>query len=115
MIIDLAVRGYLKIEEVESKSWFSSGMTIASTGSSRADGLKPFEKKLYSKLFDGKNHVLMSELATKFFPVIAEVKNDLYQGLSQGGYFDGNPQDDAGRVSWPRFARTRRRAGPVVL
>ena len=33
----------------------------------------------------------MSDLATKFYPVIGEVKNDLYRGLSQGGYFDGNP------------------------
>ncbi len=42
-------------------------------------------------LFKGRNEVLMSELETKFYPVIGKVKHNLYQGLSQGGYFDGNP------------------------
>ena len=92
VIIDLAVRGYLKIEEVASNSWFSSGMDYRFNRLKPADDLKPFEKKLFAKLFGGKNSVLMSELATKFYPVISEVTGDLYQGLSQGGYFDGNPR-----------------------
>jgi uncharacterized protein (TIGR04222 family) len=92
VLIDLAVRGYLKIEEVESKSWFSSGTDYRFHRLKTADGLKPFEEKLHSKLFDRKNSVLMSELATKFYPVITEVTSDLYQGLSQAGYFDGNPR-----------------------
>ena len=54
-------------------------------------GLKPFETEIYTKLFKGQDEVLMSDLETKFYPVIAEVKKDLYRGLSQGGYFDGNP------------------------
>ena len=91
VIIDLAARGYLKIEEVPSNSLFSSGVDYRFKRLKPPDGLKPFEKKLHSKLFDGKNSVLMSELTTKFYPVIAEVKSDLYRGLSQGGYFDGNP------------------------
>ena len=33
----------------------------------------------------------MSDLETKFYPVIGRVKNDLYRGLSKEGYFDGNP------------------------
>jgi uncharacterized protein (TIGR04222 family) len=92
VIVDLAARGYLKIEELASNSWFSSGMDYRFTQVKPPDGLKPFEAKLHSKLFDGKDSVLMSELATKFYPVIAEVKGDLYRGLSQGGYFDGNPK-----------------------
>jgi uncharacterized membrane protein YgcG len=92
VIIDLAARGYLKIEEVASNSWFSSGLDHRFKRLKPADDLKPFESKLHSKLFDGKDSVLMSDLATKFYPVISEVKTDLYQGLSQGGYFDGNPR-----------------------
>jgi hypothetical protein len=91
VIIDLATRGYLKIEEVASKSWFSSGVDYRFTRLKFADGLKPFESKLHTKLFDGKNSVLMSDLATKFSDVIAQVRGELYQGLSRGGYFDGNP------------------------
>ncbi len=92
VIIDLAVRGYLKIEEIASNSWFSSGKDYRFTKIKPPDGLKTFEKKLHSKLFDGKVSVLMSDLATKFYPVIGEVKSDLYRSLTQGGYFDGNPK-----------------------
>jgi uncharacterized membrane protein YgcG len=46
---------------------------------------------LYSKLFGDSQSVLMSDLATKFYPVIGAVRNNLYGSLSQGGYFDGNP------------------------
>jgi uncharacterized membrane protein YgcG len=92
VLIDLAVRGYLKIEEIASNSWFSSGMDYRFTKTKPPDDLKSFEKKLHSKLFDGKANVLMSDLATKFYPVIGEVKGELYRGLTQGGYFDGNPK-----------------------
>lgn len=92
VIIDMAVRGYLKIEEVGSKSWFSSGSDYRFHRLKPADGLKPFEKKLHAKIFGGKNHVLVSELSTKFYPVISEVTTDLYGGLSHDGYFDGNPR-----------------------
>ena len=91
VIIDLAVRGYLKIEEVQSSSWFSSGIDYRFTRRKDGHDLKPFERKLFDKLFDGKTSVLMSDLETKFYPVIGKVRNDLYRGLSHGGYFDGNP------------------------
>src|SRR5262249_40565384 len=70
VIIDLAVRGYLKIEEVKSSSWFSWGADYRFTHLKRGHDLKPFEKELFNKLFDGKHSVLMSDLETKFYPVI---------------------------------------------
>ncbi len=91
VIIDLAVRGYLKIAEVGSKSLLSSGRDYRFNRLKGPDDLKPFEKDLYSQIFGGKESVLMSDLQTKFYPVIGRVKNDLYRGLSKEGYFDGNP------------------------
>jgi uncharacterized membrane protein YgcG len=91
VIVDLAARGYLKIEEVSTDGWFSSGMDYRFNKLKPPDGLKSFEKKLHSKLFDGKTSVLMSDLATNFYPVIAEVKTELYGRLTNLGYFDGNP------------------------
>jgi hypothetical protein len=91
VIIDLAVRGYLKIAEVGSNSWFASGGDYRFTRLKGSAGLKPFEQKLFDKLFGGQNEVLLSDLETKFYPVIGGVKHDLYRGLSRGGYFDGNP------------------------
>jgi hypothetical protein len=91
VFIDLAARGYLTIKEVATKSGSSSDVDYQFTRCKNSDGLKPFEVKLYAKLFGGNNAVLMSDLETKFYPVIAEAKKDLYRGLSQSGYFDGNP------------------------
>ena len=45
-IIDLAVRGYLKIEEVGSNSWFSSGSDYRFIKLREPQGLKNFEQKL---------------------------------------------------------------------
>jgi Predicted membrane protein (DUF2207) len=91
-IIDLAVRGYLKIEEVEAGGWFSSGGEYRFVRLRGPEGLKPFERKLHEKLFGNRQTVLLSDLREKFYPVIGRVKDDLYGGLSRASYFDGNPE-----------------------
>ena len=91
-IIDLAVRGYLKIEEVGTNSWFSSGSDYRFIKLREPQGLKNFEQKLYNKIFGGKSSVTLSDLQEKFYPVLPQVKDDLYRGLSKQGFFDGNPE-----------------------
>jgi hypothetical protein len=92
VFIDLAVRGYIKIAEVPSGGGFFSKTDYQFTRLKDAGDLKPYERRLYDKLFEGRNTVLMSELETKFYPVFGQVVNDLYEGLSRDGYFDGNPE-----------------------
>lgn len=89
VIVDLAVRGYLKILEVKLN--LSSGHDYRFDRLKNPDDLKPFEKQLWSQLFGSKDCVHLSELETKFYPVISRVKRDLYHSLSREGYFDGNP------------------------
>ena len=91
-IVDLAVRGYIRIEQLESQSWFSSGSDYRFTRLKGPEGLKNFEKKLYDKIFGGRDSVELSDLQEKFFPVLARVKDDLYRGLSKDSFFDGNPE-----------------------
>ncbi len=91
-IVDLAVRGYLKIEEQKSGSWFSTGGDYRFLKKKPADGLKGFERLLYNKIFEGGDDVLLSDLREKFYPVLARVKGELYGGLSRDRYFDGNPE-----------------------
>jgi hypothetical protein len=91
VIIDLAARGYLTIKEVPKDSWFSSGVDYQFVRRKDSGGLKSFEKTIYDKLFDGKDEVLMSDLETEFYPVIGQVRDELYRSLNHGGYFDGNP------------------------
>jgi uncharacterized membrane protein YgcG len=55
------------------------------------EGLKSFERTLYSKLFGSREAVMLSDLQEKFYPVVGTVKNDLYGRLSRAKYFDGNP------------------------
>lgn len=91
-IIDLAVRGYLKIEELESGSWFSTGNDYLFHKLRGPEGLKSFERKLYDKIFRTGDEVALSDLQEKFFPVLPRVRNDLYGSLSTNGFFDGNPE-----------------------
>ena len=90
-IIDLAVRGYLKIEEVKSNSWFSSGSDYRFIKLKEPKELKGFEQKLFNKIFADGDTVLLSDLREKFFPVISQVRSDLYRSLSKDHFFDGNP------------------------
>ena len=109
MIIDLAVRGYLTIEEVrlEVLVLVGGGLPV-SPRLKGSDGLKPFEKKLFTASSSRREtSVLMSDLQTKFYPVIGRVKNDLYRGLSQRGYFDGNPIRSGRRSSVLGLLRRR--------
>jgi len=91
-IIDLAVRGYLKIEQIDAGGWFSSGGECRFIRLRGPKGLKPFELKLYDQLFSGRESVMLSDLQEKFYPVIDRVKDDLYGVLSRANYFDGNPE-----------------------
>lgn len=92
-IIDLAVRGYIRIEAQEHAGWFSSGTDYRFHKLRAPKGLKPFEKRLHDQLFQGgADSVLLSELAEKFYPALPVVKAELYDSLSRSKYFDGNPE-----------------------
>ncbi len=91
-IVDLAVRGYLKIAEQPMKSSPSSKIDYLLTRLKDPSDLKPFETKLFKSLFaKNADSVLLSTLESKLYPVIVTVKKDLYSSLSKHGYFDGNP------------------------
>jgi uncharacterized membrane protein YgcG len=95
-IIDLAVRGYLKITEVGTKSWFSSKVDYQFTRLKQPTDLKPFEKKLWDSIFGSEDTVLLSSLETKLYSVISSIKRDLYRRLSKDRYFDGSPPSVTG-------------------
>lgn len=92
ILIDLAVRGYLKIEEVEKAGmlWGKSTDYVFHKKKS-ADGLKDYERLVYNKIFDYGSEVNLSDLQNKFYNSLPKVKKLLYTSLSQGGYFDGKP------------------------
>lgn len=89
-IIDFAVRGYLRIEEIDS-GVDDSKRNYRFVRLKFSEGLKPFEKSLFDKIFGGKNSVLLSDLKEEFFPVLPTVRKNLYRSLTKARYFDGEP------------------------
>lgn len=82
-IIDLAVRGYLKIRHQDKK------YTLIKT--KEADGnLSDFEKDIFSAIFSGKKEVDLDEIY-KDFSDLGKIKDDLYQNLIDKKYFLKNP------------------------
>ena len=90
-LVDLAVRGYLKIEEVGPGGWFSSA-DYRFVRLSDAEGLRPFERRIFNRIFNNRESVLLSGLSERFYPVIQSVTDDLYDGLARARYFDGHPE-----------------------
>src|SRR5690606_28877145 len=73
-IVDLAVRGYLHITELEKKGWFGSNdwkLTKLKDG----NDLSPFEKRVLTGLFNSKTEVEMSDLKYKFADDLAKSKD----------------------------------------
>lgn len=103
-IIDLAVRGYLKIHEVESKKliFFSDrDYRLIKIKEPVGNTIKSHEKRVFSAIFEaGRNDVMISDLRNKFYTSIPLIKETLYSELVSGGYFSTNPEDTRKIFKW---------------
>jgi uncharacterized membrane protein YgcG len=93
-ILDLAVRGFLEIEELEAtKFLFFSDRDFALIQKREPDSsLQPHEQLLLSRLFATGSRVTMSSLKEKFYKYLPELRSSLYQQLSGArGYFPVSP------------------------
>ncbi|MCC6483784.1 MAG: DUF2207 domain-containing protein [Armatimonadetes bacterium] len=95
-VVDLAVRGYLKIVEVEAKGWF--GRTTyrlekveAGDKADRRGGLSDFEKTMYNKIFSLGDSVDTDDLKNHFYTELPTLKSQLYLSMTKHGYFRSNP------------------------
>ncbi|MEY4744125.1 MAG: hypothetical protein RL272_70 [Candidatus Parcubacteria bacterium] len=97
VIVDLAVRGYLKIREIEKK-----GLLLKSTDYEferirdyRDDpALKRFETHLLDALFGGEGKIArVSDIKAghTFYDDLPKIKQKLYDGLTSDGYFPADP------------------------
>lgn len=100
-IVDLAVRGYLKVEEVAEK-----GKKKATKNTDYAlvklrdadDAMVSYEKTLFNALFTTGDRVTLSGLKTTFASHLAKVQAALYKNVTTLGWFRGNPQK--ARIAW---------------
>ena len=85
-IVDLAVRGYLRIHSQTKKDFTLEALHAP------AGRLEPFEEKLLADLFKGKSVRTSKELSKqKFADVLPDARNGLYASVVSKGWFKGNP------------------------
>ena len=92
-IVDLAVRGYLVIEEIP-KSWIFGKDDWRLIRQKEADAdLVPYEKKLLDSLFEDNpdGSVTLASLKNKFFEDLKEVQALLYKDCLEGKWFTRRP------------------------
>ena len=97
-IVDLAVRGYLTIEEIPKEGWFGKpDWTLHRTGKADAD-LLTYESTLLSGLFKDGNDPTLSSLRRTFSERLTKVEDQLYADAVKRGWFVKRP--DEVRASW---------------
>ena len=97
-IVDLAVRGYLSIEEIEGKGWFAKDDWQLHRLKESDVSLHEYERELLDGLFEDGDEVLLSDLKTKFVKRLKAVQDDLYRDVVAQGWFRRRP--DQVRSSW---------------
>ncbi|GAG29859.1 unnamed protein product, partial [marine sediment metagenome] len=93
-IVDLAVRKYLRIEELPKEQIFGifSTQDYELTKLDKADEeLLPYERKVIEALFGGRSTVRLSDLKGKFHEDLRKVKDELYRDAVKAHRFF--PQD----------------------
>ena len=95
-IVDLAVRGYLHIEELERKHIFASrDWRLTQQRQPDAD-LLTYERTLLESLFNGRSEVLVSELKRTFATDLKKVEGQLYDDVVKSGWFRRRPDRTRG-------------------
>jgi uncharacterized membrane protein YgcG len=97
-IVDLAVRGYLTIEEIPKEGWFGKpDWTLHRTEMVDTD-LLTYERTLLTGLFKDGNDPSLSGLRRTFSERLAKVEDQLYADAVKRGWFVKRP--DKVRASW---------------
>lgn len=94
-IVDLAVHGFLRIEEVESRGFlFLTNRDYLLVKLRDPEGRKPHERALMTALFGTADRVKASELRNRFHVHLPGIRKALYGELSRrdGGCFAGDPE-----------------------
>ena len=89
-IIDLAVRGYLKIEELD-KEWYQFKHDWQLTKLPKDEPLKRYERTLYDGLFKDGDVVKVSDLKNKFAERMGKVREQLMDDAISEGWFTHKP------------------------
>jgi uncharacterized protein (TIGR04222 family) len=91
-IVDLAVRGFLTIEEIEKRGLFGKPDWILRRASEPGDELPRYERLLLESLFRKGDEVTVSELRDTFATRLQRVKRALIEGAVSRKWFVESPE-----------------------
>ncbi|MFA5926420.1 MAG: DUF2207 domain-containing protein [Parcubacteria group bacterium] len=98
-IIDLAVRGFLRIKRTEERGFLGTkSAEYAFIRLKEEEPERDFEKEVMKGVFDGEKEKKLSDLKNKFYKTLATVKGQLYKDVTDKGYYAANPNNV--RVGW---------------
>lgn len=105
MVIGLAVKGYLKIQEVAEEAGLADKVKQLFGRSGATDyefikakpadgGLSKVERTLLGEIFNASHSTsrTLSSMQNEFYKVLPQLKADLYSGLVKKGYYPHNPE-----------------------
>lgn len=97
-ILDLAVKGYIRIEEQEREAFFSEKVDYFLKKIKEVDSnLNSFEAEMMKALFShNSDGIFISELKNRFYKNIPNLKRILYDELVKKGFFTKNPESVRG-------------------
>ena len=99
-IVDLAVRGYMQIEEVDSwgsdQSYKSEDYKLVKLREAD-DGLHKYEARLLGHLFSTGDERKLSSIKQNFHAQLGEIQDDLYKDAVKQGWFHRRPDKVRGR------------------
>lgn len=96
-VIDLAVRGYIKIRVVPFNGFLylsNRDYEFTSLKSAKDRELKPHEQLFLTLLFGMSNTTYVSALRAQFAEYLPYLKRQIYTSLVEGGYFARDPDVD---------------------
>ena len=93
-VVDLAVRSYLKIEEVESGGVFkrTDWQLTKLVSPQPGEPLLPFEETLLAGIFASADQVLLSDLKNKFHTTLKTAQAQMYSEVTRHGWFRRSPE-----------------------
>lgn len=100
-LIDLAVRGYLRIEETKRGMLKKDDWRFVRTEPASGTGdLLPYERKLYDGVFRKGDEVTLSSLKDTFSSTLEGVQKGLYRQVVEEGWFKDSPEKTRNKWMW---------------
>jgi hypothetical protein len=109
-IIDLAVRGFLLIEELPRETYGRLDWQLRRLEGPTGE-LLPYERILYDALFERRETATLSELNGTFAAQLAAVRGALYEDVVRQGWFVRRP--DSERTRWTTVGSILAGAGVI--